>query len=160
MSVLTESGRIAIAAAIKEQSIHLAWGTGDVNWGDTPPVEDVTATVLLAEVGRRHIFEKRFCSPDVNGEIIVPTGRFTFSNNPTNNLYLSFKFDFDDGSDKVIRELGVISGSEIKSTVPAGQMYFLPADIETAGILLLLEYTAPIHRNAATRETFEFVITF
>ncbi|EEB55437.1 putative phage related protein [Wolbachia endosymbiont of Culex quinquefasciatus JHB] len=29
MSILTQSGRAAIAASIKEQSLHLAWGSGD-----------------------------------------------------------------------------------------------------------------------------------
>ncbi len=160
MSVLTESGRIAIAEAIKEQPLHLAWGEGDGAW-TTPTAEDVSATALISEVGRRAIFEKRFCTPDVNGEIIVPTGRFTFSDaTPTNNLYLSFKFDFTDASDKVIRELGVFSSTVLDGGLPGGQLYFTGSDVTDPGILLLLEHTAPIHRNAATRETFEFVITF
>ncbi|WP_250295878.1 MULTISPECIES: hypothetical protein [unclassified Wolbachia] len=32
MSILTQSGRAAIAASIKEQPIHLAWGSGNSNW--------------------------------------------------------------------------------------------------------------------------------
>lgn len=41
MSVLTQSGRAAIAASIKEQSIHLAWGTGDTSWESSHQVEKV-----------------------------------------------------------------------------------------------------------------------
>ncbi|WP_265029855.1 hypothetical protein [Wolbachia endosymbiont (group A) of Philonthus cognatus] len=41
MSVLTQSGRAAIAASIKEQSIHLAWGSGDANWESSHKVEKV-----------------------------------------------------------------------------------------------------------------------
>ncbi|AZU37853.1 hypothetical protein BBB02_05220 [Wolbachia endosymbiont of Bemisia tabaci] len=41
MSILTESGRAAIAASIKEQPIHLAWGSGDANWESSHQVEKV-----------------------------------------------------------------------------------------------------------------------
>ncbi|WCR59646.1 MAG: hypothetical protein PG978_001094 [Wolbachia endosymbiont of Ctenocephalides felis wCfeF] len=41
MSILTQSGRAAIAASIKEQSIHLAWGSGDANWENSHQVEKV-----------------------------------------------------------------------------------------------------------------------
>ncbi|WP_264704349.1 hypothetical protein [Wolbachia endosymbiont (group B) of Apotomis betuletana] len=41
MSILTQSGRAAIAASIKEQSIHLAWGTGDTSWESSHQVEKV-----------------------------------------------------------------------------------------------------------------------
>lgn len=39
MSILTQSGRAAIAASIKKQSIHLAWGSGDQNWESSYKVE-------------------------------------------------------------------------------------------------------------------------
>ncbi|WP_341819703.1 hypothetical protein [Wolbachia endosymbiont (group A) of Brachyopa scutellaris] len=41
MSILTQSGRAAIAASIKKQSIHLAWGTGDSSSGSSHQVEKV-----------------------------------------------------------------------------------------------------------------------
>ncbi|MFP3024587.1 MAG: hypothetical protein ACEY3K_17590, partial [Wolbachia sp.] len=39
MSILTQSGRAAIAASIKEQPIHLAWGSGDSTWESSYKVE-------------------------------------------------------------------------------------------------------------------------
>ena len=39
MSILTQSGRAAIADSIKKQSIHLAWGTGDSSWESSHKVE-------------------------------------------------------------------------------------------------------------------------
>ncbi|UPA54926.1 hypothetical protein MWH06_06730 [Wolbachia pipientis] len=39
MSILTQSGRAAIAASIKEQVIHLAWGSGDAGWESHHKVE-------------------------------------------------------------------------------------------------------------------------
>ncbi|WMT83899.1 hypothetical protein NMD99_04280 [Wolbachia endosymbiont of Listronotus oregonensis] len=40
MSILTQTGRAAIAASIKEQVIHLAWGTGDESWESHHKVEN------------------------------------------------------------------------------------------------------------------------
>ncbi|MBV2146030.1 MULTISPECIES: hypothetical protein [unclassified Wolbachia] len=40
MSILTQTGRAAIAASIKEQVIHLAWGSGDGNSGSSHQVEN------------------------------------------------------------------------------------------------------------------------
>ncbi|MHC3931067.1 hypothetical protein ACJUAD_04170 [Wolbachia endosymbiont of Rhagoletis indifferens] len=39
MSILTQSGRAAIAASIREQTIHLAWGSGDSTWESYHKVE-------------------------------------------------------------------------------------------------------------------------
>ena len=39
MSILTQSGRAAIAASIKEQPIHLAWGSGYSSWESSHKVE-------------------------------------------------------------------------------------------------------------------------
>ena len=43
MSILTQSGRAAIAASIKDQPIHLAWGSGDASWESSHKVEKVFA---------------------------------------------------------------------------------------------------------------------
>uniref|UniRef100_UPI003340BBBC hypothetical protein n=1 Tax=Wolbachia endosymbiont (group B) of Pilophorus perplexus TaxID=3066160 RepID=UPI003340BBBC len=227
MSILTQSGRAAIAASIKEQSIHLAWGTGDSSWEsshkvektfvkgeikfdhqpikdvklftgqttyqpsidytvngstgvikltenssipvsdkvtvqytESTPPEPINSIKLLNELGRRTADEVLFCTGDENGELLTPTGRFRSSNVPTNNLYLKFTFDFTDAANQVIRELGVMVGTKIKEGLPEGQRYFEPKDVENPGILLVLEYTVPLIRTAATRETFSFVVTF
>ncbi len=39
MSILTQTGRAAIAASVKEQPIHLAWGSGDAGWESNHKVE-------------------------------------------------------------------------------------------------------------------------
>ncbi|MDR0772776.1 MAG: hypothetical protein LBE46_00320 [Wolbachia pipientis] len=227
MSILTQSGRAAIALSIKKQPIHLAWGIGDSSWksshrvektfisgeikfdhspvknvkisqGSTvykssidyivdsntgvikllenssivaddtvaieytqnAPPEPITSTKLLKEVGRRVVDEILFCVGDEDGELITPTGRFKLSNVPTNNLYLKVTFDFTDAANQVIRELGVMVGTRVKEELPPGQRYFEPQDIVDFGILLVLEYTVPLIRTFATRETFSFVVTF
>ncbi|WP_168464789.1 hypothetical protein [Wolbachia endosymbiont of Ctenocephalides felis wCfeT] len=47
MSILTQSGRAAIAASIKEQSLHLAWGSGDSNWESSHKVEKTFTNGIL-----------------------------------------------------------------------------------------------------------------
>lgn len=227
MAILTKSGRAAIAASIKQQPIHLAWGTGDPTWESThtvtktfasnqigldhkpvkdvsitqadttfiagtdysvdsvmgvitrlpngnlennatvaisytyaTPPEPITVNALLNEVGRRTADEVLFCVGDEDGDLITPTGRFKGSSTPTNNLFLRFTFDFDNASNQIIRELGVMVGTITKPDLPLGQRYFAPTDIDESGILLVLEHTVPLIRTAATRETFSFVVTF
>lgn len=160
MAILPKSGRAAIAKAIKSQTIHLAWGTGDGAW-TTPPAEDADATALTAEIGRRTALEAAYVTPDAEGDIVIDgAGRFSRSVEPTNNLYSTFRFDFADAPAAVIREIGVFVGTVTDPDLPAGQQYFVPADIVDPGVLLQIEHKAPIYRSPSTRETFEILITF
>lgn len=160
MAILPKSGRAAIAKAIKTQPIHLAWGLGDGAW-TTPAAENTLATHLINEIGRRTAMEVSFVTPDTNGEIAVDSaGRFSRTNTETNQLYMVFKFDFANASDKVIREIGVFVGTQTVANLPSGQVYFVPSEIASSGTLLQLENKTPIYRSASTRETFEILITF
>lgn len=160
MAILPKSGRAAIAKAIKTQPIHLAWGLGDGAW-TTPAAENTLATHLINEVGRRTAMEVSFVTPDANGEIAVDSaGRFSRTTTETNQLYMVFKFDFANAADKVIREIGVFVGTQTAANLPAGQVYFTPAEVTAQGTLLQLENKSPIYRSASTRETFEILITF
>jgi hypothetical protein len=160
MAVLTKSGRSAIAASIKNQAIHLAWGEGLEAWDSLMEAEDVMATELVNEVGRRKADEVLFVEGDDDGELITPTGRFKAVNYPTNNLFMRFTFDFENASNKTIRELGVFIDTITNPDLSVGQMYFEPTDITDPGILLVLERTVPLIRTPATRESFSFVVTF
>lgn len=160
MAILTNSGRIAMAQAVKSQPIHLAWGSGDASWDTVAQPENIADTALLNEVGRRKAAYIAFCTPDEAGEIIVPTGRFSETATPTKHLYMRFAFDFTDAPAATIRELGVFVGTQVKGTLPAGQMYFVPSDVTDTGMLLLLEHVQKFERSASVRQTFEFVCTF
>lgn len=160
MAILTNSGRAAIAAALASRPLHLAWGTGGVGWPEDPPPESATATTLTNEIGRRTVHQVAFCTPDENGSIVVPNGRYAPSATPTNHLYLVFKFDFTDAPAEVIREIGVFTESVMQAGLPPGQMYFTPANVSQVGVLLHLEHLLPLYRTPATRESFEIVITF
>lgn len=179
MAILTRSGRIAIAQAIANQPIHLGWGTGGEDWSDTNiPPEDTESTALINEVGRRTAHQVSFCEASETGDIITTSGRFQTTETPSNSIYLEFRYDFDDGVGHTIREVGVFSGSEMLASLPEGQRYFLPNEIENEGTLLQLEHQGmkvddgdgnliwqegrfpSIARSSSTRETLEFVITF
>ncbi|HQT03412.1 MAG TPA: hypothetical protein PLU46_00330 [Thiotrichales bacterium] len=160
MAILTTSGRAALAAAVKQQALHLAIGEGDETWGNQPPSESTAQTALLREVGRRVVDEVYFVKPAADGEIVVPTGRFSISSEPTNNLFIRVRFDFEDAATSTIREQALFVGTLTNPDLPLGQKYFSPSDLVDAGILLVLENSVPIVRQPSTRETFEFVVTF
>lgn len=159
MAILTLSGRAAIAASLRAQPIHLAWGAGNPSWDTTPSVETVDQSALVAEVGRVTATAVNYCVPDPAGEIIVPTGRFRAVDEPTNNLYMRFNFDFNDSPNASIREAGVFVGTVPNLNVPAGQKYFLPSELSSAGTLLALERFPKFERSPAIRQAFEFVIS-
>lgn len=159
-AILTTSGRIAIATAIKARTAHLAWGSGDAAWSNTPPAPAANSTALLAEVGRRKATLVDYCAPAVNGAISVPEGKFDISATPTNNLYFKFHFEFDEGVGSTIREQAIFLDTVLAGGVPAGQFYLTPAQVAQPGTLLVIERRAPIVREITTRQLFEFVVTF
>jgi len=230
MAILTASGRAALAAAIKQQTLHLALGEGDPLWDTTRsistsfdeagvinlgfphlanirvtsldghteyaleadysaharkgvirrlpastiaergdvtvhfkvshPPEPISQTALLREVGRRVINETHFVATDPEGEIVVPTGRYRLSSEPTNHLFIRVRFDFEDAATSVLREQGLFVGTQTDPTLPIGQRFFNRAQVTHPGILLVLQNSVPIVRQPSTRETFEFVVTF
>jgi hypothetical protein len=160
MAILTQSGRAAMAQAVKNQTMHVAWGTGDEAWDTEPVPEDATQEALLHEVGRRAVDEVFFCTPDEQGELEAANGRFTLSETPTRNLFVRVRYNFSDGSGYTIRELGLFVNGAIDGELPPGQEYFLPNQVINLGFLLLLEHEAPMIRTPAIRESFSFVVTF
>lgn len=159
MAILPKSGRVVIADSIVARPIHLAWGSGDGSWV-TPPPEDNNATALTAELARRTATEVGYVTPSPTGEITLPSGRYARSVTPTNHLYVRTQFDFEDGQDSTIREIGVFVGTEVQGGLPMGQQYFTPGQIVNPGRLLHIEHLAPIIRMLTIRESFEIVVSF
>lgn len=159
MAILTLSGRAALARAIAEQPLHLAWGSGDPAWDTAREPEPVNATALVNEIGRRTVTQVQYVLPDAAGEIVIPTGRFRISAAPTPHLFVRFTFDFSDAPAAIIREIGIFVGTQTKPGLPAGQRYFAPSDIAAPGTLLSLERLTRFERNPSVRPTFETVIS-
>lgn len=161
MATLVTTGRAGLAASVAARDIILGLGAGDANWDTVgAPPEDISRTGLLSPVGYRKPAQVSFVTPDAAGGISLPSGRFSISVAQTNYLYLRFSLDFEDVSTATIRETGVFLDAVTNPGLPVGQMFFLPAEVTTPGTLYLLEHVAPIIRTPATRETFEFVLTF
>ena len=137
-----------------------AFATVTVRYRTGRASEETGAQALMAEIGRRVVEERHFVEPDPEGEIVVPTGRFRVVAGPSNLLFLRVRFDFGDAAGTTVREQALFVGTELVPDLPPGQRYVPPEAVMDPGILLVLQHAAPIVRHAATRETFEFVVTF
>jgi hypothetical protein len=160
MATLVDSGRTAIADTIRGSTIFMGWGSGLTSWDTTFVVEQLSKTQLVTPVGYRKLTESAYCTPDPAGTIVVPTGSFLITQTPTKHLYLRFTFDYEDAPNAQIRETAVFLGTTTQAGLPLGQMYFSPAQVTNPGTMLVAENIARLNRNPATRETFEFVVTF
>lgn len=160
MAILTNSGRIALAKLVMESPVHLAWGSGDPDWDGDPVPESISDDALVNEVGRRKVSTLRYCEPDAGGSIIVPTGRYEESLEPTKHIYARFNYDFTDAPAATIREVAVFIGTQVSDGLPSGQMYFDLGEIEDPGTLLVIERITRFDRSPSVRQSFEFVMTF
>lgn len=162
MATLVTTGRAGLAASVAARDIYLGIGAGATSWdANGVPPEDITSTGLLDPIGYRKSAQVDFVLPAAQGAISLPSGRYDVSQTQTNYLYLRFTLDFTDASTSTIRETGIFLDTQTNTGLPAGQMFFDAATEVTAdGTLYLLEHVASIIRTPATRETFEFVLTF
>ncbi len=171
LATLTNSGRAAIAKAISEHTLHLAWGAGDPAW-DAPGAELpslVDATALVNEVGRHALTRCGFVLPDEAGDIVIPVSagaddavreaRYRKSDTPTPYLYIYVQYDYGDASNAVIREYGLFMGTTLAEGIPPGQKYFTPGQIQDPGLLMAVQIvTPPINRSPSVRQSVEFVM--
>jgi hypothetical protein len=159
-SIFTTAARVRAAASAQAATAHLALGSGDVAWGSNPPSPSVNSTALVAEFCRRRSTLVQFCSPNQNGSIVVPDGKFQPSVSATNCVYFKFHFDFGDAVGNTIREMGIFLDTIATSATPAGQYLLLPANVQTPGSLLTIQRRAPDLIEGTTRNLFEIVVTF
>lgn len=157
-TILNTSGRAAFAQAFANETLHLAWGSGDPAWDTTLEPPSTGDTDLVAELGRRQLTQIAYVSPDDQGEIEFPTQNYTLSTSSTRQLYLRCNFDFSDASTATIREVGLFMGT-VPATGHENDAYLDVADVADPGILVLEDRFAGIERSPTNREVFEFVIT-
>ena len=162
MATLVTTGRAGLAASVKARNIFLGIGAGQTAW-DTNGVdpENIASTGLYSAIGYRKAAQVEFVTSAASGAISLPSGRYDVSSADTNLLYCKFTLDFVDASSSTIRETGIFLDVITGSGLPAGQMFFDAAtEVTSSGTLYLLEHLSSIIRTPATRETFEFVLTF
>lgn len=156
MGVLVNAGRIKMCSLLKASTLHVAWGNGSVAWDSTPEAEPLSATTLVAEVGRRVATQVEFCVPDDGGDIITPAGKFSISPSPTQSLYIRANFDFTDSVGETIREAAVFVSGTVSA--PPGTTYFLPEHVTSGGSMLILKRFTGFVRGDTTNETLNFVL--
>jgi hypothetical protein len=162
LATLVTTGRAGLAASVKARNIFLGIGSGQTAWdaaGVDP--ENIASTALQDAIGYRKAAQVDFVTNAAQGAISLPSGRYDVSTADTNLLYCKFTLDFVDASTSTIRETGIFLDVITAGGLPSGQMFFDAAsEVTGSGTLYLLEHTASIIRTPATRETFEFVLTF
>lgn len=117
-------------------------------------------TALLSEIARRSPTLKEYVIEDPNGDIVANDTTWSVVAYPTRHMYMQFKFDATEAVGQIIHQLGIFTDTVAKATVPVGQKYLLPADLEDFGKLYMIDNIEPFSRFAGKREIFEYVITF
>ena len=140
MAILTFSGRAAINQFLQSCPLFLAIGRGNPNWGSVPDPPDYEANKLIDEVGRKKLTQAFFVNEDDNGDIQMPGGRnYSLSETPTRHLFVRFLFNYGEGVNALIREVGIFINTKIKAGLPATQTFFTPEQLDNPGTLLMLE---------------------
>ena len=140
MAILTFSGRAAINQFLQSCPLFLAIGRGDPNWGSVPDPPDYEANKLIDEVGRKKLTQAFFVNEDDNGDIQMPGGRnYSQSETPTRHLFVRFLFNYGEGVNALIREVGIFINTKVKAGLPATQTFFTPEQLDNPGTLLMLE---------------------
>lgn len=114
---------------------------------------------LINEVGRRQVTFKAYAFEDPSGTIVAQGRTWSLSSTPTRHLYLQYKFDPGDASDKIIYQLGIFMGT-VPTVGNENLQYLIPQQIQDFGTILTIENVEPYPRNPSTREMLEIVITF
>ena len=160
MATLVTSGRAGLAASVKARNIFLGIGSGQTSWDSSLPSEATSSTSLNNPIGYRKSTQADFVTTDANGAITLPSRNYTVSSSETNLLYIKFQLQFEDANTSTIRETGIFLDTVVDSSLPSGQMFFTSGDVTSTGTLYLIEHIASVIRTPATRESFEFVLTF
>jgi len=137
---------------------------GDITiWSisDAPPLIDMDIDELYQEFGRRRFTAQTYAYEDpINGTIDANETKWSLTETPTRHLYLQFKFDSSEAPAEILYQLGIFMNSTLIGELPADQRYFVPAEITDPGTIFMAENIKPVARNNATREMFEYIITF
>lgn len=158
---LVDDGRTAFAVSFLNETLHLAWGSGNEDWDDPgefpsgAPTPTVSDTELEDEIGRRVVTQASYVDPFVGGEISFPEGEFSISSSPTRRIYLKTSFLKTEEPTATIREVGLFMGTQTLSV----EDYLEPGDVTDPGRLVILYRFAGITRSSTRREVFEFVLT-
>ncbi|CAN2103283.1 Putative phage related protein [Wolbachia pipientis] len=177
MSILTQSGRAAIAASIKKQSIHLAWGTGDSSWESSHKVEK---TFVKGEIKFDHqpIFDRQpikdvkvftgqtTYQPSIDYTVNGSTGVIKLTENSSIPVSDKVTVEYSEStppelitSEKLLNELGRRTADEVlfctgdengELITPSGR--FRPSNVPTNNLYLKFTFDFTDAANQVIRE--------
>lgn len=166
-SAFPNAGRAFAATAIKTlaSGIYVAMGKGLAAWGSSPPDPSLSQTAMTldggvtTEIGRRKAAQVTWATTvqagSVGGPIVTDKGTFYLAATPTNYLYILGQFDFEDGVDETVREVGVFGGVTHSGN---DANLILPAQLTDPGSLMAVSRFAGFVRVNTVKQNFEFVI--
>ena len=169
MSVMPTSGHIALAELIKAQPLHVAWGPGDGAWVAPAPAEDINDTEIIGELGRRTATVVQYVEPamppadeDDPTFVQVPgKGWYQITATPTKYLLVVAQFGFSEEPTATIRQTAVFVGTKTIDSLPPGQRYFTPMQLQSKGRMLQLQnLPEPIPRDSEYRTRFTHLLEF
>lgn len=158
LSVFVAGSRVAFARYLMQQPLFIAVGSGDPAWDSLPDPTPEEENLRLAEIAQASALEscigvtrvrtRSFMKADPNGDIILSDGSaWSVSSADTNTIRLEARLDIADATGEAVRETGVYLGTQIKETVPAGQMFIPLSDVVSLGTLIQLHRFPPIVRD-------------
>lgn len=171
LASLQIDGRIGEAELFAAQPLWLAIGRGLPAWDTAPEPATTSLSALIDEIGRIKITQVQFVEPDAAGEIEIEGAsgieRYRVSATPTAYLHTRFSMGYTDAQNETIREIALYFGCTPKATVPVGQRWITPAEIDSNGRMKLYERRSgdqppspKIVRVAGDRPVFEYVLPF
>ncbi|WP_341820177.1 hypothetical protein [Wolbachia endosymbiont (group A) of Cydia strobilella] len=171
MSILTQSGRAAIAASIKKQSIHLAWGTGDSSWESSHKVEK---TFVKGEIKFDHqpikdvkvVTGQTTYQPSIEYTVNGSTGVIKRTENSSIPVSDKVTVEYSEStppelitSEKLLNELGRRTADEVlfctgdengELITPSGR--FRPSNVPTNNLYLKFTFDFTNAANQVIRE--------
>ncbi len=171
MSILTQSGRAAIAASIKKQSIHLAWESGDGSSGSSHKVEK---TFVKGEIKFDHqpikdvkvVTGQTTYQPSIEYTVNGSTGVIKRTENSSIPVSDKVTVEYSEStppelitSEKLLNELGRRTADEVlfctgdengELITPSGR--FRPSNVPTNNLYLKFTFDFTNAANQVIRE--------
>ncbi len=133
---------------------------------DNPPSPERLAKALIEPIGYKQVTTKVLVVPDTNGEFVTKDGKFrqvAFENAYDENacwVYVELDIDYAELPLGWYRQIGLFTGLTRAAGVEPGKVALLPTEVESAGILEVLDNRKPSSRLEDQRETISLVIEF
>jgi len=116
------------------------------------------------------VLESKYVKPSSQGDIKIYKGidakkkpiyeRYSASSAPTASLMVRFVLDPEDAGEAYVREVGVFSGTKIKSGLPSGKRFFSHSEIQDRGRLVLLDYVKLQKYDYDVQPDYQFILNF